>query len=194
MGWEGFLVLAAVGRAASERAEEDLRDVAAAARGEQTALARLYERYARFVYSLAVRVTEESAAAEEVTQDVFLQFWRRASSFDPARGDLLGWLVTITRNRAIDYRRSRQQRLTTDSVALEEARDWATAPITASLETADRVRKQLAALPEQQRRVIELAYYQGLTQTEIARALNQPLGTVKTWTRSALTALRHALR
>ena len=172
----------------------DQDDVAAAARGDQAALGRLYDRYGRLVFSLARRVTEDPSAAEEVTQDVFLQLWRRAGAFDPSRGDLISWLLAITRNRAIDRLRSRQQRAAEAWVPLDNAPFLVSPPVNCSLETAEGVGRVLAALPEQQRRVIELAYYQGFTQSEIAARLQQPLGTVKTWTRSALKALREALK
>ncbi len=171
----------------------DQDDMAAAARGDQAALGRLYDRYGRLVFSLALRVTEDPSAAEEVTQDVFLQLWRRAGAFDPARGNLLSWLLAVARNRAIDRLRSRQQRAAEAWVPLADAPFLVSPPVNCSLETAERVGRALAALPEPQRRVIELAYYQGFTQSEIAARLQEPLGTVKTWTRSALKALREAL-
>lgn len=173
---------------------QDQADMAAAARGDQAALARLYDRYGRMVFALALRVADDRSAAEEVTQDVFLQVWRRAAAFDPSRGDLVSWLVTLTRNRAIDRLRSRQQRASAAWVPLDDKPSLASRPMQLSLEAAQRVARVLAGLPEPQRKVIEMAYYEGFTQSEIAARLNQPLGTVKTWTRSALQALREALK
>ena len=140
-----------------------------------------------------MRISGERGAAEEITQDVFLQFWRCAAQFDPTRGDLAAWLLAIARNRSIDRLRSRYQRAGEACVPLDEP---VAAPdrIELSFEAADRVRGALAALPQSQRQVIELAYYEGYSQSEIAAHLSQPLGTVKTWTRSGLRILREALQ
>ncbi len=180
--------------------ERDGKEVAAIARGDQAALGRVYDRYHRLVFSLASRVLGDHTGAEEVTQDVFLRLWHRASDFDSARGDLAGWLVTVTRNRSIDRLRSRQQRESKSWTPMPESPETtvlglalSTAPTVATLESAQRVGRVLAALPEQQRTIIELAYYEGYSQSEIAQRLNLPLGTVKTWTRSALSALREAI-
>jgi RNA polymerase sigma-70 factor (ECF subfamily) len=177
--------------------ERDYQEVAKVARGDQAALGRLYDRYHRLVYSLAVRVVEDGAAAEEIAQDVFLKLWRSAPAFDAARGDLVSWLVTVTRNRAIDQLRSRQQRDARAWVALPEAPDqaWflASPPVQVNLDAVDRMAKALQQLPEKHRRLLELAYYEGYTQSEIAAKLEMPIGTVKTWTRSALETLRQAL-
>ncbi len=189
-----FAVASRGGPGADPRRAADAEDVSAAARGDQAALGRLYDRYSRLVFGLALRITEDRGSAEEVTQDVFLQFWRRAADFDPQRGDLRSWLLTITRNRAIDRLRSRQQRSSQAWVPLDDTALLRSEPIPYSLDTAERIAKVLAALPEPQRRVIEMAYYQGFTQSEIAARLNQPLGTVKTWTRSALKTLRESLK
>lgn len=177
--------------------ERDGKDVAAIAKGDQAALGRVYDRYHRLVFSLALRVLNDRTVAEEVSQDVFLRLWHRAQDFDPARGDLIGWLVTVTRNRAIDQLRSRQQRESSAWTPMPEAPDtaaWlATAPAVAGLESAERVGKALASLPDQQRQIIELAYFEGYSQSEIAGRLSLPLGTVKTWTRGALATLRQAM-
>src|SRR5258707_5110965 len=90
--------------------ERDNKEVAAIARGDQAALGRVYDRYHRLVFALAFRVLGDRTGAEEATQDVFMRLWHRAGDFDPSRGDLVGWLVTVTRNRSIDHLRSRQQR------------------------------------------------------------------------------------
>jgi RNA polymerase sigma-70 factor, ECF subfamily len=202
MGLEVLVLLSVVGVLAVAGRESggapgpranDAKDIAAVANGEQAALGRIYDRYGRLVFSLALRVLDERGAAEEVTQDVFVQLWRSASMFDPARGDLMGWLVSITRNRAIDRLRSKQQRASDAWVPLDDMPFLAAAPTSREFESAERVRKALALLPEQQRNVLELAYYQGYSQAEIAARLNLPLGTVKTWTRSALKALRGSL-
>lgn len=200
-----FLVLVivalATAKAAQASSELDRKDVAAIADGDQAAFGRVYDRYRRLVFALALRVMGDRTAAEEVAQDVFLRLWHRAADFDPARGELAGWLVTVTRNRAIDRLRSRQQRESSAWTPLPETPDTAlwfaskvsTTSAVASLDSAQRVSQVMSALPEQQRRIIELAYYEGYSQSEIAALLKLPLGSVKTWTRAALTALRGAI-
>jgi RNA polymerase sigma-70 factor (ECF subfamily) len=202
-----FLVLVIVALASAKAsepppgAELDRKEVAAIADGDQAAFGRVYDRYHRLVFALALRVLGDRTGAEEVAQDVFLRLWHRAVDFDPARGDLAGWLVTVTRNRAIDRLRSRQRRESSAWTPMPESPDaaawlspqFSTAPAVATLESAQRVGQVLAALPEAQRRIIELAYYEGYSQSEIATLLKLPLGTVKTWTRTALTTLREAI-
>jgi len=188
----------AASRSGSPPARElDRKEAAAIASGDQGALGRVYDRYHRLVFSLALRILADHTAAEEVAQDVFLRLWHRAGDFDPARGDLVSWLVTVTRNRAIDQLRSRQQREARTWIPMPESPDsiaWlATPPVAARFDDAERVGKVLASLPEQQRRMIELAYYEGYSQAEIAALLELPLGTVKTWTRTALGALREVI-
>jgi RNA polymerase sigma-70 factor (ECF subfamily) len=186
----------ASGDDAHARRELDRKEVAAIAAGDQAALGRVYDRLHRLVFSLALRVLGDRTAAEEVSQDVFLRLWHRAHDFDSARGELTGWLVTVTRNRAIDTLRSRQQREFSTWRPMPESLDtagWlATPPPAASIEASHRVGKMLASLGEPQRKIIELSYYEGYSQSEIAELLDLPLGTVKTWTRSALASLREA--
>src|SRR5258708_5083501 len=138
--------------------ELDRKEVAAIARGDQAALGRVYDRYHKLVFSLAVRVLNDQAVAEEVSQDVFLRLWHRAGDFDAARGDLVGWLATVTRNRSIDQLRSRQQREGSAWTPLPEILDTAsylaTAPAVASLGTPQPVRQVFAAVPEPQRRIV----------------------------------------
>jgi len=208
-----FLVLVIVALAIAKAAEPpsggdprgsrelDRKEVAAIADGDQAAFGRVFDRYHRLVFALALRVLGDRTGAEEVAQDVFLRLWHRAVDFDPARGDLAGWLVTVTRNRAIDRLRSRQQRESGAWTPMPESPDaaawmspqFSTPPAVASLESAQRVGQVMAALPEEQRRIIELAYYEGYSQSEISGLLKLPLGTVKTWTRTALSTLRAAI-
>jgi RNA polymerase sigma-70 factor (ECF subfamily) len=180
------------------RRELDRKEVAAIASGDQAALGRVYDRFHRLVFSLALRVLSDRTAAEEVSQDVFLRLWHRAGGFDPERGELMGWLVTVTRNRAIDTLRSRQHRESGAWTPMPESLDTAgwlsTPPAAAGIEATQRVGKMLESLGEPQRKIIELSYYEGYSQSEIAELMNLPLGTVKTWTRSALAALRDASR
>lgn len=170
------------------------------AAGHEAALAQLYDRHGRAVFSLALAVTGETADAEEVVVDAFGQAWRTAATFDPARGSVIGWLCSIGRSRALDLVRRRARR----AAALERATvlgehllatSSSDDPGTGVAMSENRVAitRALAALPAAQRRVIELAYFGGLTQAEIAARLGEPLGTVKTRTRAALEKLRTLL-
>jgi RNA polymerase sigma-70 factor (ECF subfamily) len=157
----------------------------------------LYDRYGKLAYSLIFRMVRDGSAAEDLVQETFLRVWNRAQSFDAQRGALGPWILTVARNRAIDYIRSRDGRMAAAVVDLERMENH---PLFAQLEDSalslDRSRRLKAAfdkLAPQQRAVIELAYYEGLSQIEMAQRMNQPLGTVKTWVRAALKALRQEL-
>ncbi|MBF1999166.1 MAG: sigma-70 family RNA polymerase sigma factor [Synechococcales cyanobacterium M58_A2018_015] len=165
--------------------------------GEVASLGTLYDRYAKLVFGLAFKILENSEEAEDVTQDVFLTLWRR-STYDPARGSLSSFLTTMTRSRAIDKLRARGSRLRFlqrwQGVVRTEA-SAATPLEHASLgERSQLVRGALAQLPESERRILEIAYYEGLSQSEIAKRLNIPLGTVKTRSRQGLLKLRKTLQ
>jgi RNA polymerase sigma-70 factor (ECF subfamily) len=161
------------------------------------ALGELYDRYARLVYGLAFKILRNLEEAEDITQEVFLTLWYR-HAYDPARGSLSSFLVTITRSRAID-------RLRSCSTRRKFLQRWAGAVKAESIsalpldqasfnERWQRVRDALAQLPETERQVLEIAYYEGLSQSEIAKRLNTPLGTVKTRSRQGLMRLRQALQ
>jgi len=157
------------------------------AAGETAALGELYDLFAGLVNGLALRILRDGADAEDVVQEVFVQAWRQASRFDADRGTPEAWLCTMTRTRALDRLRRR--------VSRREDREE-TAPVpTATPKSAEAiaVRKALDGLTEDQRRALELAYYEGLTQTEIAARLGEPLGTVKTRIRTAMIRLREVL-
>jgi RNA polymerase sigma-70 factor (ECF subfamily) len=165
---------------------------------DEHALAELYDRHAGLVLSVALRVVGDRELAEEVLQDTFLRCWQHAHAFQAGRGGVLGWLMGITRNRAIDLLRSRQHKARqreqaalpdADTLGMQAAPDEAEAVVIRQVVTT-----ALAALPRTQRQVIELAYYGGLTQNEIAQATGEPLGTVKSRTRIALDQLRASLR
>ena len=166
-------------------------------------LAALYDRYAAGLNGLALRITGDHADAEEVVSDVFAQVWRDANRFDPARGSVATWLVTITRSRALDVLRARGRRARLAESAARES-PVQPAAMGAPPEQADartfaaerevRVRDALAELPEEQRQVLELAYFAGMSQSEIATQLATPLGTVKTRARLAFVRLRDLLR
>lgn len=160
------------------------------------AIEMLYDRYGGLAYSLAYRVLQDGAAAEDVVQDAFLSIWRRADSFRADRGSLRTWLCSIVHHRALDRLRGRAGRARAD-VPLEGAAPVASVPDmweTVSLQIErDHVRHALDELPADQRQAIELAYYGGYSQSEISSLLNVPLGTVKGRTRAALRRLRGEL-
>jgi RNA polymerase sigma-70 factor (ECF subfamily) len=174
--------------------------LAAAAGGDGSGLATLYDRYARVVYSLALRIVQVEAEAEDVVQDVFSQMFRQAARYDERRGTVSSWLLTIARTRAIDRVRARK-RLPDSRFGREPETAAENVPDpradqesqTLTDEQVTRVRRALEDLPAEQRKAIELAYYDGLSQSEIAAQLKEPLGTVKSRIRSAMTKLRDAL-
>jgi RNA polymerase sigma-70 factor (ECF subfamily) len=157
------------------------------AAGDRAALAELYDRHASLVLALCLRILRDRAEAEEVMQEVFLQAWRQAERYDPGRAGVASWLTVIARSRALDRVRRRVARREAPEEAIPAA---AEAPRTAE---AIAVREALRALPPAQRLALELAYYEGLTQVEIAERTGEPLGTIKTRMRSALLKLREAL-
>ena len=159
--------------------------------GDAAALRALYDRCAGTSLAVARRVLRSQSEAEEVVQDAFLEVWRRAVSFDAARGSLTAWLVAITHSRAVDRLRTRSSAERTALAASREERAPAALPLEGAEQRQDRERIQraLSALPPEQRQVIELAYYEGLTQAEIAQRTGDPLGTVKTRARLALGKL-----
>lgn len=163
------------------------------------ALAALYDRHAARLLGLARRILGEGGEAEEVLQEVFLFAWRSASSFDPSRGSVRTWLLIATRSRSVDRLRSRRSASPPHLGSLEEAGDGPPAPDDVEQSSSERqwesiCRAAVGELPEDQRRVLELAYFEGLTQQEIAERTGMPLGTVKTRVRLGLTKLRDRLR
>ena len=160
------------------------------------ALGELYDRYGRLVYSLILRIVRDGATAEDLVQETFLRVWNRVQGFDAERGAIAPWLLAIARNRAIDYLRSVAGR---ERNALEfEETDHPSLYVNMEHEilTSDKARVIKVALEKlsaNQRQVIELAYFEGLSQTEMAERMGQPLGTVKTWVRTALKNLRDEL-
>ena len=167
------------------------------AQADQDALATLYDTTNRLVYGLTLRVLGEASAAEEVVLDVYSQVWRQAASYDTERGSPLAWLTTIARSRAIDRLRSgwqtQQRQESLDVVTDRETNAASPEDATVQSERQQLVRQALAQLSPEQREVIELAYYSGLSHSEIAARLGQPLGTVKTRTRLGMMKLRDAL-
>jgi RNA polymerase sigma-70 factor, ECF subfamily len=173
--------------------------LARAAAGDGAALAALYDRHACTVYSIALRIVGDEADAEEVVQDVFAQVWRQASRYEKTRGTVDAWLVTMARTRAIDRLRARRARPDSGATRADDASIECAAlmvdpgdALTAARD-AKRIRDALHELPLLQRLAIELAYFEGLTQSQIADRLEEPLGTVKTRIRLGLLKLRDAL-
>lgn len=167
-------------------------------RGESDALGELYDRYASLALAVAYRVLGERGVAEDVIQEAFLAVWRRAASFDPARGTARSWLLTIVRNGAIDRRRGRHGRsmqdAALDDVAFRLATDGEeTFDAVAASVDAERVREAIESLPHEQREAIELAFFSGLTHHEIAERTGAPLGTIKGRMRLGLHKLRGSL-
>ena len=166
-------------------------------RRDPQAMADLYDRYGRAAYSLIFRIVRDAEMAEDLVQETFIRVWSRAQAFDSARGALGAWLLAVARNRAIDYIRSVDGRMARSSYELVEMENPALfANLESQIVTSDqsrRVREALTKLNPAQRNVIELAYFEGLSQSEMAEKMGQPLGTIKTWVRTALRNLREQL-
>jgi RNA polymerase sigma-70 factor, ECF subfamily len=165
-------------------------------RRDANALAELYDRYGRLAYSLILRVVRDTGVAEDLVQETFLRVWNRVQGFDAEKGSIGPWLLAVARNRAIDYLRSTTGRarnsLELEAVEIPSLYN----DMEKDLLVADKARRVKAAmekLSENQRQVIELAYFEGLSQSEMAERMGQPLGTVKTWVRTALKNLRDEL-
>lgn len=164
---------------------------------EPQAMADLYDRFGRLVYSVILSVVRDPAIAEDLVQETFLRVWNRAQAFEAGRGALGPWLLTIARNRAIDHIRSAASRMQRNSFEFD-AREHPSLFVDMERDVfntdhARLIRKAITKLNENQQKVIELAYYEGLSQTEMAERMGQPLGTIKTWVRSALKILRGEL-
>lgn len=182
-------------------AQGALRDdelLALVARGDEPALATLYDRYSGLVYTIAMRVTGDRQTAEEVMQDVFQGVWQTAGSYQSGRGACAAWLVGITRHRAIDATRSKRERARTREQTTIDTGSFAETmgapdPELTDLDLREAVRAALNSLPPAQRQAVELAFYGGLTRVEIAERLGEPLGTIKTRMRLGLLKLRDLL-
>lgn len=180
-------------RAGTEEAKIVRRIVA----GEPEALSDLYDRYSGMLLALARRVLNNTSDAEEVLQECFLQVWNQAGRYDPARSSVSTWLVLITRSRAIDRLRSRKVVDKAVTAVKQEKRDSHTSPRGVGdvlmQERRNRLRREMTELPLEQREVLELAFYKGMTQREISEDTGIPLGTVKTRTMLAMKKMRKAL-
>ena len=177
----------------TRHAEDPVELIAAVAAGDRVAIERLYDRFAPLVFSVALRILRIQADAEDVVQEVFLQVWNRAETYRSDRGRIESWLLTITRNRALDKRRAANAMKKGLEHLRNVAADSATETVSGHVvreEESVGVRSALNRLPVEQRRVLELVYFDGLTQSMIAAHLGEPLGTVKTRIRLGLERLR----
>jgi len=158
----------------------------------------LYDRHSSIVYAVVLRILRQASTAEEVVQDVFLQLWRNAGLYDESRGAFRPWLLTLARNRALDHLRLKAERQRRREEQAEELPSVAMKPdFEGSLDDkrrAERVRALMTQLHPQQKRALELAYFEGLSHSEIASALKEPLGTVKSWIRNGLLRLKQELQ
>ena len=178
------------------RTEADLVD--RLKRRDQDAMRDLYDRYGRVVYSVIFRVVKETGIAEDLAQETFLRVWNRVQFLDKDKGALGPWILAVARNRAIDHLRSLDARMAMKATDLEGPFEQPEAfqNLERDILKSDRartLREAFAKLSPNQRQVIELAYYEGLSQSEMAERIHQPLGTIKTWVRTALKTLRNEL-
>jgi RNA polymerase sigma factor (sigma-70 family) len=168
--------------------------VALVARSDEVALAELYDRYGRIAYGLALRVLRDSALAEDAVQEAFLAVWRGAERFVPERAKASAWIMTLVHRRAVDLVRREERRRAEPLDDLEVAgREGAAEDVAWLRFERERVQRALRQLPDQQREAIELAYYGGFTQSELADRLGQPLGTIKSRMFTGLARLRELL-
>jgi RNA polymerase sigma-70 factor, ECF subfamily len=169
----------------------DLALITAIRSGDQGAMAELYDRYSSIVYAVALRILQDAGAAEDVLQDVFMQLWRNPAAFDASRGNMGAWLAVISRNRAIDsLRRKRPENDIADVVVSVEPDLASEAERSRAME---KVRGALSAMSTEQRTALEMAYFEGLSHSEIAEKTGEPLGTIKTRIRTGLLSLRKVL-
>ena len=158
--------------------------------GDESAMGALYDRYSGIVYGVALRVLGNTSAAEDILQDVFLQLWRNPGAFNAERGRLAPWLAVIARNRAIDALRRRPAEDDIDELPIAGSTNLEDEAV--QRQAAEKVRNAMSQLPPEQRKCLELAYFEGLTHTEIAGKTGEPLGTIKTRIRSGLLTVRKA--
>jgi RNA polymerase sigma-70 factor, ECF subfamily len=171
-------------------AQDDAALLSLVQKGNESAMASLFDRYSKVVYSVALRVLRDPASAEDVLQEVFMQIWRNPNGFIATRGSLGGWLAVVARNRSIDALRRKRPSEQVDDMALASNYNLANEAERNNL--MEKARGVIRLLPMEQRKTLEMAFFDGLTHSEIAEMTGDPLGTVKTRIRSALTSLRKA--
>lgn len=159
--------------------------------GNQDAMALLYDRYSSVVYSVALRVLGETAGAEDVLQEIFMQLWRNPAAFDASRGNLAPWLAVIARNRALDLLRKRKPQTEIEETLISVEPDLAAEADRKRVAT--KIRSTLEQMPASQRSALEMAYFEGYSHSEISEKTGEPLGTIKTRIRSGLMLLRKAV-
>lgn len=165
--------------------------------GDESAFATLYDRYSPMLFGMMMRILQDSQAAEEVLQDLFLQLWRKPEQFDPARGSLAAWLTVIGRNRAISKLRGRPTQEVLEHTDGFYANTLASSQNiekeASRTQLLDTLKLAMSRLPDEQRQALELAYFEGMTQSEIATRTGSPLGTVKTRVRTGMQSLKQLL-
>ncbi len=161
-------------------------------KGDEQAMASIFDRYSKVVYSVALRVLRDPAGAEDVLQEIFMQIWRSPDSFIATRGSLGGWLAVVSRNRSIDTLRRRRPTDNIDDMPLASSYNLANEAELHSM--MEKARGAIQLLPVEQRKTLEMAFFDGLTHSEIAEMTGDPLGTVKTRIRSALLTVRKAFQ
>jgi RNA polymerase sigma-70 factor (ECF subfamily) len=176
----------------AEKTISDKELVSRVRAGDQNAMGTLYDRYSALVYAVGLRVLADTAAAEDVLQEVFMQLWRNPARFDASRGSLGAWLSVIARNRAIDVLRKRRYESDIEDIVVSVEPDLVSEADRSR--AAKNVRAGLNGMHPAQRRALEMAFFEGLTHTEIAAKTGEPLGTIKTRIRAGLIALRKALK
>src|SRR6202789_2995466 len=172
--------------------EDDAELLKRVLRGDERAMAGLFDRYSKIVYSVSLRVLRDTASAEDVMQEIFMQVWRKPNSFVATKGSLGGWLAVVARNRSIDTLRRKRPSEQVDEMNLASTCDLASEAERSLL--MERARAAVLLLPVEQRKTLEMAFFDGLTHSEIAEMTGDPLGTVKTRIRSALLTLRKAFQ
>jgi len=173
---------------ATQPGHEDAALLARVQRGDEQAMAMLFDRYSKIVYSVALRVLRDAASAEDILQEIFMQIWRNPAGFVTTRGSLGGWLAVVTRNRSIDTLRRKKPTEQVEEMQLPAAGNLADESERNLM--MEKARVVIAQLPAEQRKTLEMAFFDGLTHSEIAEMTGDPLGTVKTRIRSALLTLR----
>ena len=173
---------------ATQPGHEDAALLARVQRGDEQAMAMLFDRYSKIVYSVALRVLRDAASAEDILQEIFMQIWRNPAGFVATRGSLGGWLAVVTRNRSIDSLRRKKPTEQVEEMQLPAAGNLADESERNLM--MEKARVVIAQLPAEQRKTLEMAFFDGLTHSEIAEMTGDPLGTVKTRIRSALLTLR----